>query len=131
PGDDRVAEGGSQLAETLDLRLQIVRFDGEAVPASGRLLTAVGHRLTASAARVRRTQDEAKLAAGQHGKSRRGVHDLVKAELITVEGDCRVDVSDDVANLHAGHGSAPCGLDDAEKLGTRGRFGLASANAGG
>src|SRR5262245_12792836 len=76
PGDDVVAETRARLAQTLDHRLNIRDFDGEAVPAARLWPPAIGHGLRATArgaGPTRCTQHQAQVAARQHGEHRRRV----------------------------------------------------------
>jgi hypothetical protein len=98
--DHVAAEGDARTTELRRRCGDVAYLNGEAIPATRLWRTAVRERrpaadvLTSGGA-----QYQPKVATGQHGKRRGGVHVLVKAEVTGVEGDGVIDIVDDVADL--------------------------------
>src|SRR5262245_10691329 len=102
-GDDVIAESHTSLAQSRDELREIVHLDRKAVPTARLWHSAVGHRSSAAALRIRHAEDQAQIAARQHRKRRRGMHVEMKAEMRRVKRDRGVDVANDVADLNRGH----------------------------
>jgi hypothetical protein len=74
------------VTQGLHRRRQIVHFDREPVPASRLRERAIGHCLPAAWPGARLAQNQAQVAARQHGKRRSGVHLLLESEMVAVDG---------------------------------------------
>src|SRR3954454_15696575 len=96
-------------AQPVDLRGQVADLELEAVPSAGLWAAPVGQDLPAAAASAGHAEQQAQVAAGEHGEGRRGVHDHLEAEVIAIEADRRVEVVDDVPDAHWAHGFPPRG----------------------
>jgi len=98
--DDVAAEAGAGLAQTLDDGGYVGDFDGEAVPSTWRGQRAVWHRLATARSTTGLREYQAELATREHGERWRRMQVFVKAELLTVERNRLVNVTDDVADLY-------------------------------
>src|SRR3954462_14172093 len=104
------------LAESVRGVCQVGDFDGEPVPSAWCGQRAVGRGLAAAWSAAGGAEQETKVAAGQHGEGWCGMHLFCEAEVLTVEGECGVDVVDDVADAHGGHGKASCSVTLARRV---------------
>jgi hypothetical protein len=74
------------------------------------LLGSVGPRLATTGCLIGRAQHQAQVAALQHGKGRRRMHDLLEAKMLALKRNRCIDVMNDVTDLHGSHGFSPPGL---------------------
>src|SRR5215813_11266807 len=84
-GHQVVPEMNARLAQRLDHRGKPGDLEGDAVPAAGLGLGAIGHGLAATAEPRRRAEQQAEIPARQHGERWRRVHLLAEAEVPAVE----------------------------------------------
>jgi hypothetical protein len=110
PAHDLVAEAEPGGAEGLDLARDVVDFELDAVPAARLRDAAVGHRLGGAAGTADGVEQQAQVSPGEGGEAGSRMELDGEAEVPGVERDRGVDVVDDVADTHGGHGwrSLPC-----------------------
>src|SRR5690242_5763066 len=96
-GHDLVSEGNAFAAQAVDLCLDVVDDEVDAVPAARNRCAAVRHRPAGRAGRP--AQQEPERAAADIGESRGHVRDQTEAEVIGVEVDRGLDVGNEVADV--------------------------------
>src|SRR5215217_3909458 len=97
-GHDLAAKAGAGSAQPLDLGVEVVDLDLEAVPAARLGHPPVRRRLGCATLAAGAVEQQAQVAAAEHCERRRGAHLHLEAEPVRVERNCRVDVVDDVAD---------------------------------
>jgi len=97
-------EANTRGAQGVDHHAQVSDLQLEAVPAARLGTSSVRHRLPAPTLPAGHAEEEAQVAASQHGKGGGGTHLDREIEMPGVEGDRRVEIGDDVADADLAHG---------------------------
>src|SRR6266496_355380 len=100
--DDLVPEMSAPLPECGDGGTEILNLDLDPVPTPGRRYVAVRHGL-AGATSPGPVQQQRQIAPNQPGEPRRRMDVDAKAQHLGVEGNGRVDISDDVTDTYRAH----------------------------